>query len=308
MASVESPVVPSPFDLNDDVAYRAWREAKLRDYPREPEALIVEVRDPRRLSDAEHEAIRQRIGKTNMAVYAGATGSDPDKEIPRQLGRQFGLRRLDQNYLADDDGLSSITVNPEGAHPRYIPYTDRPIKWHTDGYYNAGADKIRAMILHCVQPAASGGVNHLLDHEIAYILLRDRDPELVRALMGADVMSIPARMGEEGVARQEVTGPVFSVEPDTGDLHMRYTARKRNIAWKDDAAVREAVTALEAILASELPYTYTIGLEPGMGLICNNVLHDRTAFEDQAGRPPRLLYRARYFDRVEGTGRRDLLY
>jgi hypothetical protein len=39
-----------------------------------------------------------------------------------------------------------------------------------------------------------------------------------------------------------------------------------------------------------------------MGLVCNNVLHERSAFEDAPGRP-RLLYRARYVERIAGTGR-----
>ncbi len=39
-------------------------------------------------------------------------------------------------------------------------------------------------------------------------------------------------------------------------------------------------------------------LEPGMGLLCNNVLHDRAAFTDDPTHPPRLLYRARYLDRI----------
>jgi hypothetical protein len=34
-----------------------------------------------------------------------------------------------------------------------------------------------------------------------------------------------------------------------------------------------------------------------MGVICNNVLHARTAFRDDPSRP-RLLYRARYYDRI----------
>jgi len=37
-----------------------------------------------------------------------------------------------------------------------------------------------------------------------------------------------------------------------------------------------------------------------MGLLCNNVLHDRAGFSDDAGHP-RLLYRARYYDRIAGS-------
>ena len=40
-------------------------------------------------------------------------------------------------------------------------------------------------------------------------------------------------------------------------------------------------------------------LAPGQGLICNNVLHDRTGFHDNG--PARLLYRGRYYDRITGT-------
>jgi len=34
-----------------------------------------------------------------------------------------------------------------------------------------------------------------------------------------------------------------------------------------------------------------------MGIVCNNVLHDRTGFVDHP-QWPRLLYRARYRDRI----------
>jgi hypothetical protein len=34
-----------------------------------------------------------------------------------------------------------------------------------------------------------------------------------------------------------------------------------------------------------------------MGLVCHNVLHDRSAFDDDPARP-RLLLRARYLDRT----------
>jgi hypothetical protein len=38
-----------------------------------------------------------------------------------------------------------------------------------------------------------------------------------------------------------------------------------------------------------------------MGLLCNNVLHTRDGFSDRPDAPQRLLYRARYFDRIAGT-------
>ena len=116
-----------------------------------------------------------RCAAANMVVYASAV-RDADKEIPRRLGAQFGLASLDVNWLADDDGVSQVTVTGEAGRGDYIPYTNRPIRWHTDGYYNPPERTIRAMVLHCVASAAEGGVNSLLDHEIAYLLLRDADP------------------------------------------------------------------------------------------------------------------------------------
>jgi hypothetical protein len=113
-------------------------------------------------------------------------------------------------------------------------------------------------------------------------------------------MTIPERTDEYGVARGAQTGPVFSIDPASGRLHMRYTARTRSIEWKQDATTLAAVAMLEELLASDLPHIHRTRLEPGMGLLCNNVLHDRAAFVDDDA-APRLLYRARYHDRIANT-------
>lgn len=290
----------NPFDLDDDRAYRRWRDARLADAPHDAEALTIELRDPLALSAAERAALRECCARHNLAVYR-SPATEADKALARELGRQLGLQRLDANWLADDDGISPITVRA-GAGPAagFIPYTDRAIKWHTDGYYQPPERAIRAMILHCVRPAASGGANRLLDHELAYIALRDADPAHIRALMAPTAMTIPARADEDGVARPAQTGPVFSVGAN-GRLHMRYTARTRSIEWQDDAATRAAVACLEALLAGASPHVLHVRLEAGMGIVANNVLHDRAAFVDDPSRP-RLLYRARYLDRVGGAG------
>lgn len=291
----------SPFLLDNEAAYQQWREAKLTDYPTEIAGLIVELADAPNLSEAEYASLLVLLCKTNMAIYRTHRGGDPDKSLSSGLAERFGLTHIDSNLLADDDGLTSITVNPEGDHPKYIPYTNRAINWHCDGYYNTGEKQIRGMVLHCVNPAAEGGENQLLDHEIAYLLLRDANPEHIRALMQPDVMIIPPGLDGDGNQRGPSIGPVFSIQAD-GSLHMRYTARKRNIEWKQDAATAAALAELERILAGEgHPYVFRGRLEAGMGLICNNVLHTRDGFTDSPDAPQRLLYRARYFDRIRGT-------
>jgi hypothetical protein len=289
----------TPFDLDNEADYTAWREQKLLAYPTSIEDLIVEIKDPRQLTSAEYEAIHTRCRKTNMAIYAGPTGSDPDKTIPKSLGKQFGLTELDCNMGADDDGVTALKVVEGEWRGGYIPYTNRLIHWHTDGYYNTPAQQIRALQLHCVSPAASGGENALLDHEIAYIHLRDSNPDYIHALMEADAMTIPPNITDGKEIRPARSGPVFSVLED-GSLHMRYTARTRSIEWSPDPLTRSAVKALNDFLDSSSPYIYRATLQPGQGLISNNVLHDRSGFDDDEEHT-RQLYRLRYYQRITDT-------
>lgn len=296
-ARVDAPL-GAAFDPADAAAYQVWRAAKLARHPKTLAELVVEVRDPRALSANERQALLERCARANMAVYASAAGSDPDKDIPRRLGLQLGLRDLDPNYLADDDGISPLAVAERGTRGEFIPYTNRGINWHTDGYYNPPARTVRAVLLHCVERAETGGENQLFDHEIAYIQLRDRGPQHIRALMAPDAMTIPARVEGGRVERPAQAGPVFSVDAG-GYLHMRYTARALSIEWKNDDPTRDALAALEHILGAASPWMFRTRLEPGMGLVSNNVLHTRTPFTDSP-RHRRLIYRGRYYQRVGG--------
>ena len=315
-------IAASPFDLDQPQVYQRWRAAKLAAHPTRVEELIVDVADPRALTATERAAILALCARTNMALYRSPVTLE-DKELPRLLGAQLGLHRLDANWLADEDGISSIAVHgepptslragpPEGEHPAwggpapdgrggspradFIPYTSKPIKWHTDGYYHPQARRIEGMILHCVREAGEGGVSGLVDHEMIYLALRDANPDWVRALMAPDTMTIPERADQSGVARPAQSGPVFYLRAD-GGLQMRYTARTRSIEWKDDPATRAAVAFLEKLLASSPPWVFHLLMQPGMGVVANNVPHDRTGFTDDPQRP-RLLYRARYLDHV----------
>lgn len=298
---MKTPVVdapPSPFNLERPGDYARWRERKLERHPTRIEDLIVEIRDPRRLTPAEGEALLERCRNANMAIYASGNGDDQDKEIPRLLGLQLGLSHLDNHMGADEDAISALTVQSDALHRSYIPYSNRPIAWHTDGYYNAPDRQIHALLLHCVQPAATGGENDLLDHEIAYILVRDENPDFIRALMHPQAMTIPANLVDGKALRPEQSGPVFRVYPD-GHLHMRYTDRSRSILWRDDPVTSAAVAHLKDILHRESQWHFTGKLQAGWGLVGNNPLHTRSGFEDDGH--PRLLYRARYYDRIADT-------
>ena len=299
----------SPFSLLPEAepAYQQWRSWKLSTYPKVANELLVSIKNPFDLTNKERSNLSKCFIRANMAIYTINIGSDfRDKKIVQKIGQDFGLNRLDDNLGADSDNITSLQVIEGGRKQGYIPYSNLKLSWHTDGYYNLPEEQIRGIILHCANTAAEGGENALLDHEMMYIHLRDQDPAYISALMETDVLTIPPNI-ENGVEiRGSQTGPVFSIDEKTGALHMRYSARKRNIIWTGDEITTKAVNAIDDFLASDSPWILRHRLEPGQGLICNNVLHNRTSFKnDEENGFERLIYRGRYYDRLADTSFSD---
>jgi len=290
---------PGRFDLFRDDDYKKWRGLKLAQAASSTRGLIVEVKDINQLQPSEHQQLLNICQKNNAAIYVSEKPL-ADKTTLRRVCTQLGLLHLDNNLCAEEDGISALHVVPKGQRQEYIPYSNHAINWHTDGYYNALTRAINGMVLHCVSPAATGGENGLIDHEIIYIHLRDHNPDYITALMQADAMTIPPNIQNGRIIRAEQSGPVFSIHAHSGSLHMRYTARTRSIQWKDDKITSEAVAYLEKLLNANAPYRLRYRLQAGQGLITNNSLHSRTEFEDSSNQQ-RLVYRARFFDRVQGT-------
>ena len=65
------------------------------------------------------------IGRAGFAIYR-SPAREEDATLPRRLGAQLGLHRLDANWLAGEDGISRIAVSDaRDDHAGFIPYTDR---------------------------------------------------------------------------------------------------------------------------------------------------------------------------------------
>ena len=292
----------SPFSLSNDLAYQQWRTSKLENFSNKKETYITEIKNIKNPTTQEIEALKDTIEKHNLCLYrfhSNNTNTQKNKLNIHQLATHFGLKNLDKNICADDDKLTSITVAAHKNQHQYIPYSNKKLSWHTDGYYNTPENQINGMLLHCQQPAKSGGQSLLLDHDIAYILLRDENPDYITAFMESDAMTIPANILDGQVIRAAQTGPIFSLHP-TGKLHMRYSARKRNIEWKQNTPTLEAANFLQSIWENGSQYILQHTLQANEGLICNNVLHCRTNFEDfDNPEKKRLLFRGRYLDRVQ---------
>jgi len=280
-----------------EASYRQWRKTKLENYPRSAEDLQVEIGGLVNISDAERAEIVATCRRSNMAIYR-CRDAFADRDAIRTFASGFGLTRLDHHLCAHDDGVSELSVASTGTRSGYVPYSNRSLSWHTDGYYNEKSRQIRAIVLHCVGVAETGGENALLDAEIAYILLRDEDPRFITAFEHPECMTIPANMDAQGEIRPVVCGPVFSYDAGSGAIHMRFSARKKNIQWREDDLTQAAREYLSEILADGSGPVMRYRLRPGEGLISNNVLHNRTAFENGPAHK-RLLYRARFFDRIE---------
>jgi alpha-ketoglutarate-dependent taurine dioxygenase len=303
--------VNNPFDLSCEKAYLAWRTRKLRAYPADIADLRVSIERLDRPAAAERAALRDRIETFNMALVQ----TDPAriaKESLLAFTRSLGLGRTDANLFADASAVSSISATARASGNDtpstgagsgaatlgdFIPYTNKPLSWHTDGYYNDQDSQVGAWCLFCVRAARDGGENGLIDHEMAYIGLRDESPQHIAALGHPRALIIPAHIQAGRIIRPESVGPVFSCRD--GHLHMRYSARGRNVLWRDTPDTNAAREALDRLFSQPDVFTFRYRLRPGEGLVSNNVLHCRSGFEDEGGPGQgRLLYRVRFLDRI----------
>lgn len=293
----------SPFNLENADAYAVWRGSKLAAGNRALEAGFVAISDPMNMRDSEVEAILTRCRNTNIALYSTPPESDDSilRRNLRAMAKRLGMGAPEGHRSRGEAAIVALTVSNRPSQRGFIPYTRKAINWHTDGYYNAPDNTIRGFILHCVQDATAGGVNQILDNDIAYIRLRDENPDYITALMHPEAMTIPETHEEDGTLRPASIGPVFSVEGN--DLIMRYTARTRSIAWRDDPMTREAVAFLQNLLIEGDPLMLEAKLKPGQGVFNNNALHNRTAFDpsEVGNHSRRIMYRVRFNNRIGST-------
>lgn len=287
----------SPFLLENEGAYQAWRLRKLKLREQLPASRVFELDHEHRLPQSLLPQLRLQVSAFNFVLFQSE--SEISKSEFLRLNRQFGLFRLDSNLGADVDKVTSLrVVSDSDERAQYIPYTNRALNWHTDGYYNPQGRCIDAFALYCVNQAERGGGNYLFDHELMYILIRDQAPDLLAALMDDDLMRIPPNIQNGRVIRAQESGPVFSIQTDSCGLNMRYTSRPRNIVWKSDKRSERALNLVREILMDS-DAVIDLRLQNNQGIVCNNLLHGRQAFHDQGEQSSRLIYRARYYDAID---------
>ena len=320
----------SPFKLANTDAYLQWREVKLKKAKTNSnKSVITLIRTPPpflpvspvddsnkiQIENYPINTVLSECSIDNYCLYSIKDYKNYDlnetKHLIRSLAHDCKLSKLDTNLCADEDSLTSICRTIHQGQHEYIPYTNKKLSWHTDGYYNLHENTIHSMLLHCFQAANSGGESAFIDHEIAYIFMRDENPAWIKAFCQNNAMTIPANILNGKVIRAEQSGPVFSITPQ-GRLHMRYSARQKNIVWQQDKDTLDAVDFLQTLLNSESEYIVKHKLKAGEGIISRNVLHCRSAFEekeissnakekssnDDLAVEQRLLFRGRFYDEL----------
>lgn len=275
--------------------FAPWAKAKLNSLACEPPT--VNLNSLSGLSVAEISLFKDSIKRFNFVIYELENAANNIAQNLQLLGSALGLKSLDNHLCVAEDKMTKIFNSSDESQSYYIPYTNKSINWHTDGYYNCADQKVCAFILHCVRAAFEGGSNSLMDQDQVFIHLMQQEPLYITALMDDRVMTIPENVKDGIVIRPATSTAIFKVLNDRHDILMRYSMRKKNIQFKQDTVTQEALACMDAFINSAASPHSTIKLKAGQGVVCNNVLHKRTAFKDKAGLE-RLYYRARYYNRI----------
>jgi hypothetical protein len=282
---------PRRFDLGSNEDYLKWRDEKLAAYPKNVGELVVELNDMTAMTPAEKAKILETVERANMCVYT-AGSAELEMSSLLTLGKQLGVCHTDKSARhAQSDELTD-----SGILKRAIPFSTRHCNWHTDATYYGSDKTIQALFLLCKRPAVEGGSNKVLDHEVLYIQLREKDPGALEVLMNKDCFNY--RNPATGELDPHRGGKVFWTNADDHLCH-RFSFRKTDMAWSGDSDVAAAAHVLESLISDESAHVIEGRLESGMGLISNNVLHTREKLVDSDdAAKKRLLFRARFYDRV----------
>ena len=263
-----------------------WAEEKERNIPHNIDGIMVNIHDINNVKISEIAKIKETINKCNSCIYSSKIALKSNTNLLKFV-ESVGMRTYDRNNIESNE-ISTITPL-ENNKINYIPYTDKSLNWHTDGYYDKKS--IFSWLLHCVHPATHGGENYLLDHELAlreYVLRHDD----INNLMSEDALTIPE---SKDTSRSEISTYIFSIKNQYKKLHMRFSMRKDNIGTSPKAG--DAVTKLKQTIENDCAkYSLTYKLQKNEGIITNNILHGRKAFKDD--KVKRKLLRIRSYERL----------
>jgi len=284
----------SPFILENETEYKNWRQTKLELYPLNISKFSIPL-DINNFQKKDLDLIKFNMNKYNFALYNFK--SELTNNELENFCTMLNLNNSISNLFSDSKNISDIRDHKDTNNNQigeYIPYTNKPLNWHTDGYYYPLNNSVKSFLLHCVNPAHRGGENLLLDHEILYILIRDHNPSYIKILMENNIMGIPRN--KNNAESTNINGPVFFID-DEYSLNMRFTSRQQNIVWKKSDIIDKIKKFIFNFVESDTKYITKILLKKNQGYIANNILHKREKFFDNKNK--RLLKRIRFSKKLK---------
>jgi len=263
-----------------------WAAQKENNIPKNINEISVEIKDINRATKNEISKIRSTLDKFNSCLYRSNRDLESNSCL-LDFAKAVGMKTFDCNNIEANEISTISSIKNEKI--QYIPYTNKALNWHTDGYYDK--KPLFSWLLHCINPADDGGENYLLDHELAmreYVLSYDD----IEVLMNKRAITIPESQGSN---RSEISTYIFSFDNDYEKLHMRFSMRKENIKMSDNTltAMSKLINVIENNCSK---YSITYKLSKNEGILSNNILHGRNSFKDD--KVQRKLLRIRSYERL----------
>ena len=263
-----------------------WAAQKENNIPKNINEISVEIKDINRATKNEISKIKSTLDKFNSCLYRSNRDLESNSCL-LDFAKAVGMKTFDCNNIEANEISTISSIKNEKI--QYIPYTNKALNWHTDGYYDK--KPLFSWLLHCINPADDGGENYLLDHELAmreYVLSYDD----IEVLMNKRAITIPESQGSN---RSEISTYIFSFDNDYEKLHMRFSMRKENIKMSDNTFT--AMSKLTDVIENNCSkYSINYKLSKNEGILSNNILHGRNSFKDD--KVQRKLLRIRSYERL----------
>ena len=267
--------------------FKQWALEKEDNIPLNIDDLIVKIHDINHATLAEISNIKDIIKRFNCCIYQSKVGLNAQADL-MNFAQSIGMETYDTNNIHNSPISLIMSLETKNAL-NYIPYTNKKLNWHTDGYYDE--KPIFSWLLHCEEPAYSGGENYLLDHELAireYIIKYDN----LESLSSLDAFTVP---GNTHANRGETKGYICNNDNEYKKFHMKFSMREKNMKLNEQS--KTAIMRMKKIIKEDCKkYCLTYKLSKNEGIVSNNILHGRNSFED--GKAMRKLYRIRSYERI----------
>ena len=125
--------------------FKQWASDKEDNIPLNIDDLKIDIRDINHVSLKEIAMIKDKIKRFNCCIYKSQQDLLAQADLIN-FAKSIGMKTYDSNNVHNSPVSSIMPIETEESL-NYIPYTNKKLNWHTDGYYNE--KPIFSWLLHC---------------------------------------------------------------------------------------------------------------------------------------------------------------